>query len=361
MKLLKSVILFTSCLFFLSACYPTGEQLPSTGDDNSISEQIGAIASGNEHLEIDALPSEYKTELPKINVKVMEWDSDKINEAFLSQKPGLEHNEYPCDFFSNENYHVYKEEDKYWLVYEPGRLDSEYRKSVYGYGTMQAAMESYRFEDLFTEDSINSLEKDKAVNECIELLNKVGITNYSEPRIYAITADKANEYWKWMDYDEYEEWTVDNEIYFVWFPIEYNGIPVTDYYSRNIAIGGQGGYFVGSHISFVVTKEKVFSMMSSNIFSPEYELGENVKIKCSADNALKFAAEYYDGIVLGDQDIKINDCELVYVPYEQHDEKNFTLVPMWKINISVYSDSSVLMGVRDVLFIDAQTGNIIIW
>ena len=359
----KLLILFSSCSLLLSACYPSGKQLLSIEDNNVISEQIENIVSNNEHLdiEINASTDENVLELPKINVKVMEWDEDKLKEIFLNGKTNIEYNEFPCDFFSNENYHVYTEEDQYWLLYESGRLAAEERKSVFGYGTMAATLELYRFEDFFNEDSISALPKEEAINRCTDLLRDVGLTNYSEPYVYAITADKANKYWHETNCTEYEKWNADDEVYLLRFPIEYNAVPVTDICSNSREINGHGGYFVGSNIDFIVTKDKVFSLTANNIFSPEYELGENVKINCTFENALKIAAEHYDSINLAGQDIKISDCELVYVPYEQHDEKNFTLIPMWIINASVYEDSRSIMGKRDCLFINAQTGNIIIW
>ena len=101
-------------------------------------------------------------------------------------------------------------------------------------------------------------------------------------------------------------------------------------------------------------------MNGANIFSPEYETGDMVQIKCSGENALKIASEHYSNASVGNIRYKIYDCQLVYVPHEQYDEKNFTLVPMWEIKAKSYRGDQTV-GAMETLFIDAQTGKVIIW
>ena len=85
-----------------------------------------------------------------------------------------------------------------------------------------------------------------------------------------------------------------------------------------------------------------------------------VQIKCSGENALKIASEHYSNASVDDIRYKIYDCQLVYVPHEQYDEKNFTLVPMWEIKAARYGDYYTV-GILESLFIDAQTSKVIIW
>ncbi len=370
MKSKKNLILAAVMMFALTGCYPTGEKPHSDADgtDNSkqLSEQISGIVSGNEHLTINTSTAENTpAELPKLDVSVMEWDTQKIDEIFLQKYDNLEHSEYPCDFFTGENYQFYKSTDEkaYCLVYEPGRLSSEEREkfAVYGYGTMASALETYCFSEFFNDGDIDLFPRSEAVEKVKEQLASLGITNLSEPSIYPITADKANEYFAAEDYDEYEKWTSDDEIYILRFPIEYNGIPVTTDASFDRVAGGHGGYFVGSQITAIVSKDKILSLECEDLFSPKYSVGETVPIRCSAQEALKTAAEHYNNITLGDSDIALENPELVYVPYEQHDEKNFTLVPMWKIDASFKKADEKLMGKNNFLFIEVENGNIVIW
>lgn len=358
-KTKKLLVLFSSCSLLLTACFPSGGQALSTEDNSVISSQIMDIVSGNEHLEIEAELSGNVEAVPKINVKIMEWDENKLKKIFLTGKTNLEYEEHPSNSFPNDSVHVYTEEDQYWLGYEPGDLLSADRQNSFGYGRMQSVLSIRNFNDLFTDDSIKLLSKNDAINKCTLLLTEVGITNYDEPKVYAITADKANRYWEKEDWDdEYDDWTVEDEVYFLRFPIEYNNIPVT----VDSKFGGSkfenNRNIPSTLIDFIVTKDKIYSINCQGIYSPEYEIIENVKINCSKENALKIAAQHYDSIDLGDQTIKILNCELVYVRDEIKEDKQYTLVPMWKVNAASY-DNEDLMGSLDILFIDVGTGNIV--
>lgn len=362
MKFAKALALCLP-LTLMTACFPSGELL--TEDDENVREQIDSIVSENDHLDIDIQTEENTfSELPKINVRVMEWNDDKLKDLFLEGRSDITYEEWQCDWFSDEMMHIYEEGEKYWLAYEPGRLTAEYRQSdTFGYGTLESCFSLWNYSDFFTDDSISILPKDEAIKSCTDILEKAGLTNYSEPTVYAVTKDKVNQLWHEKMYDEYEnyaDWTSEEEeVYVMRFPIEYNGVPVTTYDVSGTG-HGQGGYFVGSYSDFVVTKDKVFSLTTCDLFSPEYETGETVSIKCSGENALKIGAEYYAGIDLNGQSVTITDCRLVYVPYEQHDEKNFTLLPMWEISASLYMQGDI-MSTNDCLFVDAQSGSVIIW
>lgn len=360
-----ALVFLTICL---SGCYPTGEQSFENVSPEELSLSAENITAGNEHLSIFAkLPESIPDEVPKIRVSVREWDADSLKEMFIGDRDDLEHYEYPSDFFADENYHVYmsgenSDREPYWLIYEAGRLTSEIRENIYGCGSLSSALFTYNFDDFFNDDRLELFTKADAVNRTNTLLTRLGITNCSEPYVYAITADKANKYLADQFAEaNYKKWTADDEIYILSYPLEYDGIPVTMNFSSSGEIGGHGSFFVGSYINVIVTKDKILSLSCQNILSPDYERGETVSINCNAQNALKIAAEYYDSIVLEDYDIKILNCRLVYVPFEQHDEKDFTLIPMWKIDASIDRHDSALMCACDYLFIDAQTGNIIIW
>lgn len=355
--------------FLMTGCYPSGGELLSNEDNGAISEQIEDIVSGNENLDIDVTLAENVLEAPEINVKVMEWDEETLKSVFLSEKGNPEYSEYPSDNFPNDLMRVYiyeenENQDAYWLVSEPGRLTAEIRESKYGYGSLASSIYTYNFRDLFGDNDLQAFTKSDAINRANALLTELGITNYSKPNIYSITADEANKYLNQnFSNSHYESWTKENEIYILSYPLEYENIPITINFSSGGTVGGHGSFFVGSCIDVIVTKDDIFSLQCENILNPNYEKGESVSINCNAQNALKIAAEHYNGMVLEDDDIKISDCQLVYVPFEQDkkDEKCFTLIPMWKIDAVVYGNNTDLMGTCDYLFIDAQTGNIIIW
>lgn len=370
-KTAKLLILFASCSLLFTACFPSGGQNLSNEDNALISEEIESIVSNNEHLNAEVtLPAETVTELPKINVKIMEWNEEQHKNIFLSGKENLVHEEHTCEPFPDEKQHVFhtgegaEGDAGYAFGYEPGELSMQnYGSGVFGYGTLRTFLGHAHLEDIFTDNSISLLSKDDAIERCTDILKAVGITNYSEPTVYAVTVDKANAFWKeelYTDAEQYKAWSsADEEVYIMRFPLKYGDIKVATSGANYWATYGPVGYFVGSRVDFVVTKDGIHSLDARKIFSPEYETGDTVKINCSAENALKIAAEQYDSKSIDGLKYKIFDCNLVYVAHDQ-DEKNFTLVPMWEIEAAYYRGDDTI-GTYDNLFIDAENGNIIIW
>lgn len=363
-KYAKIYILFVATAAVLTGCYPKGVSTISEMESNDSEYIISEIASENEHLTIDVtLPENVPDQLPKVNVNVMEWDEDVVNDLYLFPRQNLIHSEYPCDFFTGENYQLFESTDEsaYRLVYEPGRLSSAVREKFvkYGYGTLESGFGTYCFSDYYN-DGVEDYLGSEAEKELIRQLVQLGLTNLANPEVYLVTAEKANEYFSLKGYDEYEKWTDDNQIFLVRYPLEYGGIKVTTDASSDLVSGGHGSYFVGSYITAIVTNNEVLSLDCQNIMSAKYDTGKTVSIVCNASHALKVAAEYYDAMSLGDSDIKLLDLSLVYVPFEQHSEKEFTLVPMWKVNAVVKNEEDI-MGSFNYLFIDAEDGHIIIW
>ncbi len=373
------ILLFISlaAMMLFSGCYPTGERTLSNMGTSEFSQMVDKINSDSKHLSITAkVPENFPSSVPKINVQVMEWDEKKLNELFIAGRDDLTHYEYPSDDFPDRNYDAYMNEnsegDAYWLVYEAGRLTSEIRAeyNALGYGTIAASLPGHDFGKLFNDDAVTLFPKNDALKRAEALLSELGANNLSDPYIYAITAEKANifieDYNASIDEDEqkYQKWTVDDEIYILSYPIKYESIPVTMNSPQGFASDGIGlgfHFVIGSRIDLIVTKDEILSIDGSGLFSPKYEPGDTIKIKCTAQNALKIAAEYYESIALPGLDIEIKDCKLVYAPFERTDDTHFNLVPMWQIGMTLNYNDQRLLSPCDYLFIDVETGNIIIW
>lgn len=87
----RLTVLAISCSLLLTACFPSGGQALSTEENSVLSQQIEEIVSNNEHLEVEAELNENVETVPKINVKIMEWDEEKLKETFLKEKTNLIH------------------------------------------------------------------------------------------------------------------------------------------------------------------------------------------------------------------------------------------------------------------------------
>lgn len=330
---------------------------------NSSVVENGALAANTAHdvIHTENTDDKLTEEVPMLRVKVKEWDEDKINELFIEPRNDLVHSgDSENGMFGG--YDVYKGEegegkDAYWLVYENGRLLSETRRDFkkYGYGTLAKHWGVYSFGEYFDDAEIALFSKEDAVSRTNALLDELGIKNYTKPDVYAITADKANALldreWKNKDGSphNYEKWTADNEVYILSYFLEYNGVPLSTDYPDEI-----DRMCFGSHILAIVTKDEIISLDTFYIFSDEYEVGGNVAVNCTEEQAVEAAMKYFDGKY---DAVRILDSEIVYMPEETiADGKiSFTLVPMWKVDISAYNEYA-LMRSYDSVFINVSTG-----
>lgn len=388
-KICKLAAVTVLSVSVFTGCFPSGDkELPDMSNKEiaqEVSEQISEIAAGNEHLAIDVeLPESYPAEVPKLTLSVFEWDEDKLKELFLDGKTGLEHSQYPSDLFTDEVYHVYDNDD-YWLVYEPSRISSDLqeRQREFGYLTAKSAMWTYDLGGFYTDDSVALFPKSDAINRVNAVLTELGIGNFVQTYAYAVTADKANlvlaEYMgdssgdggKEGSGNRYKEWTENDEVYFLSYAQEYEGIPIA---MLNYTT------YIETKIDAVVSKDEIIALEGYNLFSPDdYDIGESVKINCTPQYALKVVAEYWDDMILGQQalgqqfyeeygedykidkfDYKIFNCELVYVDDKKIDEKHFTVIPAWRFDISEDDHGISPMNVLESVLVNAETGNIIL-
>lgn len=329
-------------------------------------------SSESETSSSESQNNEIAAELPKLKVKAKEWDEDKINELFIAPRTDLVHEEYPSDFNFGDSFDVYLGEegegkDAYWLVYENGRLTSETRRDFqkYGYGTLAAHRGVYSFGEYFDDAEIALFPKEDAVSRTNALLDELGIKNYTEPDVYAITADKANalldKEWKNKDGSShyYEKWTADNEVYILSYSLEYNGVPLTTDYPGSYSIVGEvkdeiSWIYSASHILAIVTKDEIISLETFYILSDEYEVGESIAVNCTEEQALQAAMEHFDGKY---EAVRILDSKIAYIPVETvtDSKRSITLVPMWKVDVSAYNEYS-LMRSYETVFINVSTG-----
>lgn len=332
---------------------------------NSDIVKNGALAANTAPDIINTKYDKKTEEIPMLKAKVKEWDVDRINELFIEPRTDLVHTEYPGSFPFNDSYDVYlgdESGDAYWLVYENGRLLAETRRDFdkYGYGTLASGLHVYSFGEYYNDNEIGLFPKEDAVSRTNELLDKLGIKGYSEPEVYAITADKANAdlSGEWNDKNgishSYEKWTADDEVYILRYSLEYNNIPLTNNFQSDI-----GGVLVGSDITAIVTKDEILSLDAFNILSDEYEVGESINVKCTREQAIEMADKYFKAtnpsFENDDSDVKLLGCEIVYMPINMDAEGCCTLVPMWKVDISYYSEYSFMRG-YDCVFINVSTG-----
>ncbi len=362
-------ILITA-MAILAACSITGcsavDNSTTAPAENGAPER-GAVEqaalAANASPEVINIEKEEQT-LPVIKTKLKEWDEDKLKAMFVDTRDNLVLTEYPSDIPDDYTYKVYKNDweddidDDFWLVYENGRIrmDDYSDSEKYGYRFLASAIYPYSLGEYFNDEEIALFPKEDAVNRANALLDELGIKNYSEPEVFALTADKANAELDRDNYDTYEKWTADDEVYVLRYSLEYNGIKLTEIHQDDI-----GGRFVGSKVILIVTKDDIISINADYIFSDEYEeTGETVTVKCTKEQALEIADKYFKATLRRyedpESDVKVQNCEIVYIPLDDYDFDTgyISLAPMWRVDIT-YADYMPMRD-NDCVFVNVYTG-----
>ncbi|MBD5129881.1 MAG: hypothetical protein HDT43_08155 [Ruminococcaceae bacterium] len=238
------------------------------------------------------------------------------------------------------------------------------------YGTLRNLFDVYNVEEtIFNDKSLDGFAPEEAVAKADEVLGKLGITNLGTPEVWAIKADKANEVIgreEWNEKDgsvtEWKRWTTDDEVYYLTYPVEYDGIPVA--LSGPIAGGmtkihPENGWSLleGSYIQVTVARDgSILELEGYRIPSADVENVGTVDISVSAQQAADILTEHHAA-----QDfpaaINVTECSLVYVMTADDYGDEFILKPMWKFEMNY--DSNGTYGVEGVVmieYVEADTG-----
>lgn len=334
-KCFRFIGVTTLSLFFLSGCYPTGEQsvIDSTLSDNSseIVGEVNEISSDN----VDNLSNqfvnknlenvEFRYELPampngapKIKLKIKEWNVDDVKTLFLSDKQISETEENN----SGKEY-VFGTSDNCSLTVSAGSISFidanegnnsfEYRSVASFYDEVCYAGET-ELADFPSNDAIKSVDI---------LLDKLGISNYGEPTVIPITPQMANEYYNnnggsaIKDGSEtvFSEWTENNGVYVLKYPLVYNGYDIS---TARFRVSNSNIKSGGTYITAYVSKDKVFYFKAKDIYDADCESIGEVRIKYNADSLSNALIDFYSKQV-SLQAKTFNKCRLEYIPYERND------------------------------------------
>lgn len=238
----------------------------------------------------------------------------------------------------------------------------------YMYGSLRNIFDVYDVaREVFTDKVLNGFTPEDAISRATTLLKQLGITNLGTPEVWAIKADKANEVLgrrEWHNKDgsktEWKQWTEDDEVYYLTFPVEFNGIPVAFSGSMSGGCTKHGFdseyYSDGTEVKVTVTKDRIVDIEGWPLPSADAETIGTVDINISAQQALDILTASHDA-----EDfpyaINVNECSLVYVITERNlDTSEHILRPMWRFEMSSESDHSDYGSVRRTEYVDAETG-----
>lgn len=346
----------------LTGCFPTGEVVIPDGGLGM--DELLAMAEGVENLSLDlTLPADYPDEVPQVTVKVREWDNDRLREIFIDGKNIIEQYEYESDLFPEETYYVYYTDDGYVCGFEPGHVFLRHNeKNNAGYDLFTSMFYYYHCEDMLTADSLDGFPLSDATGRVNELLDNIGISNYSEPYVYAVSAEKANMWLEkeahkqkelWGEDTEVKTWGEENEAYILRYPLQYGYIPVeTDTVTVKVNYA-----YLDTYIEAIVTRDDIISLDCRGIYSEEYETGPVVSINWSPTDALSRLITDLSKAVITDP-LTFYDCRFVYAPTGIQDDGSVILSPVWHFEYAKETEISAEDGgIKRVEYINAQTGN----
>ena len=361
MKKLTRAVCITVLISFLSGCYPS-EQRTKPSDGESVHTSDGSFSDPSEnsyanseqdvetsgsdsqeiHLKIDNLqldmnvPSNIPNVVTSLKLTLKKWDTEYMKKFFLENSTITESYEYDCQFYPGEKHYSY-DTDQLAVFWEPGKFGFSDKIALGGefkYGTVY-----YEVTDDFAanNEELSAFSRKDAVNRVNDFLEKIGITNYGEPKIAPIRAELANEVlskFKKRGEDngepfDYTPWTEEEECYYLRYPLLYNNMELS---VDMVGIPKREWGISGTYIEAVVSKNQIIRVMGNDIYSENTEKADEISINYNFDQALDKLKNYYSNIVF-DSPITYYDCKLIYFPDDVSDDRmTVTFMPVWRFN-----------------------------
>lgn len=360
-----------------------GEQQTSASDPAS----APADADENTSTTTSSV-SESKTAEPTatVNVKCTLPDSAPAQVALLKTKPFWFEDGLPEQLLLNDvNYKWYetRQNECFPEISEPIYVHTEDDLLLLGYnGNSGGDFYFNRYDTKKTETARDHLEyygathtkvldgftPEDAVSRADALLEQLGLADLlGAPKVWALNADEANKYlssdtWYNKDgsIDEWDEWTADDEVYCLRYPVVFNGIPVT--FSGSMS-GNCTSYCwgdelatYGTYVDVTVAKDKIMFVDTRDVPAANAETVGTADITVTAQQALDTLTQFYTAENFPSA-VNVNDCSFVYVMTNRNYEKcEFILKPMWKFEMSYESTYESYGEIPMIGFVDASTG-----
>ncbi len=349
MKKISKSIIALMLASLLGGCYPSEPKI-----DPVISSESGELNSeqnigGDPHIILNTdgliadieLPANIPAELPQIKLTLKKWDKDFMEKTLLNGKRIVERWDGECQFYPDEKFYGYDTEDQIRVFFEQGRFlydDKEALGGEFKYGSVY----SFAYDDFTANDAeLSAFSRENAVTRVNEFLDRLGITNYGEPRVTPIMADFAesvlSEYKAHSEKIgkpfDYTPWTTNEEIYFLRYPLIYG---TAELCAEPLAIPQKEWNSEGSYIDAVVTKDKIIHINMSDIFEEEYETINKSAVNYNSSRAFEKLKDHYSNLVLT-KPINFYKCKLVYIPSDvSEDLTSLSYTPVW--NFFGYAD-----------------------
>ena len=332
----------------------------SIGDNVVLEKDINSIQVENKDFEI-------------VPVKLKKFDFDKFSSTLFNNATPTVNNEY--------NFTTYTYEDKTLIIYE-GSIKYQTSLSNYINEIVVTDDVSSKNIDNFTQDSLEFMTKDQAIDKAVEFLDKLDISYLKEPKVYALDVNTLiNEqdlYQKEIEQDDWlqemqergkiklkDEWNSSDECYYLSFDA---CLENTKIYSNSYTIQQSDGFPVdGSKIEIMISEDGIIYCNIGDIYEKSNSETKQAKI-ISLDEMLSAVSEKYSKIIL-ENPLLIKDVSLQYcvVPTKIDRDRSgaiinqeFEMVPAWILNAKeVVNARNEIMESNVNIIINAQTGEFI--
>ncbi|WP_101696623.1 hypothetical protein [Clostridium minihomine] len=360
---------------FISACSTT-EEMKDHQNSSTISiipESSQAVTSSNSYqailsdkLKVNAIVNSPKTDsFPSLSVQEKKFDETKVVHTFFNnQQASLEQRDGISRYISSEA--ILDISSSGYIRYNTNL--GQYIKSVFN-------SDSNKDKKIFTEKELSGLSCEKAIEQAAMIIEELGITPHLPPQIYSLDSKSLQKKQDLLTQDEdynyfveigktklKDQWTEEDESYYMVFDIESNGLPIS---SESYAFKNSEVAVEGSRVTVIVSKAGVQSLEVDGVIYEELEKKQPETLIPMAE-ALESLKQKYEKIILNEE-LTVKRISLVYVPVitggstdKQTGEiinKEMELIPAWSFSIDLaYVKDGQEFTHTTVVQINAVTG-----
>ncbi len=350
-KMKRIIILTASALICLmvTGCYPTGEVDSPDSVPQYITEPSGAD-SDEESLE-NVIVNLYLPDTPE---KTMEfdaaprtWDNDNLISIFLNGKGEIVEDSYESDMTPGETRYVFDIPNQYRLIVESGYIKYSDRGNINRdeYTILQSSWATDEMDKIFGNDELDGFGSNVALEDLCQLLSQCGITDYGEPIVYPLHAEKVNQYFEenfstmeHKDGTAYQvDWTEDEEAYLIVYPQIINGTELsTD----------------STYIDAIITRNGITELSVMNWVDINSASETETNIAYSSMDATNIIIDYYESLIQ-DTPVELCDCKLSMFPNSSVGELTTHFIPVWEFTVKTQIEENKFMLSRKYISVSS--------
>lgn len=326
-KIFIAAVLILSGVLTLSGCYPNAQKtLPNSAGSEAncfvgnVSEKIGNAEFNYE------IKADFPTELPKIRLKLKEFDEEKLKEILLRGKTINPNTDKP-DW-------VYETTDESllclggdWIMFSDGSVDDNRNNMV----TIANGFNKFCNA---SDEQLTSFSSEEAISRANKLLDELGVENYGEPAVITVTPEMGNAELKKrgvlttnkeQSRDDYDLWTEDDGVYVLKYRQRIGGV---DLCGGTVKTLGNDRTIEGTDISVYVKKDMIFYLEINSWYDIVSLNEETVEMKFGADYASDALLERYGKMGELKFPTFFTECRPEYIP-QGYDNGELIFTPVW--------------------------------